>query len=76
MSDRVLRRFCVRCGNCERTLMTVPLLGSDEIASCEDHLRLCWEHDPLPQHPALGEVVRLLRITVVSGASEGRARLQ
>jgi hypothetical protein len=56
--------------------MTVPLLGSDEIVSCVDHVRACWPHDPLPKQPLLGDVMRLLRITIVSTASEVPARLQ
>jgi hypothetical protein len=74
MSER--RLFRVRCGNCERTLMTVALLGSDEIASCCEHVRDCWPHDPLPKQPLLGDVMRLVRITIVGTASEGTARLQ
>ncbi len=75
MSDRVLRLFRVRCGNCEATLMTVALLGSEEIGSCEQHVRRCFERDPLPEHPLLGDVMRLVRITVVGTASEVPPRL-
>jgi hypothetical protein len=76
MSERVVRLFRVRCGNCERTLMTVSLLGSDEIASCFEHVRACWPYDPLPKQPLLGDLMRLLRITIVGTASEVPARLQ
>lgn len=75
MPERTLRSFSVRCGNCERTLMTVALLGSDEITSCEQHVRRCWERDPLPKRPALGEVMRLVRVSIVGIGSEGSSRL-
>jgi hypothetical protein len=55
--------------------MEVALLGGDEIASCEEHLRSCGRHDPLPKQPLLGDVMRLLRITLVGAPSEAPPRL-
>jgi methylglyoxal synthase len=75
MSDRVLRLFCVRCVNCETTLMTAPLLGSSEIGAMEDHVRACFQHDPLPAQPRLGDVMRLVRVAIVGTASETPPRL-
>ena len=75
MPDRVLRFFCVRCLNCDTALVTVPLLGAEEIALCEDHIRACWERDPLTSRPLLGDVMRLVRITIVGTPSEALVRL-
>ncbi len=75
MPDRVLRFFCVRCENCDKALMTAPLLGAEEIALCEDHIRTCWERDPLPGRLLLGDLMRLVRITIVGTALEAPVRL-
>jgi hypothetical protein len=75
MPDRVARLFRVRCANCEGTLLTVALLGGEDIASVEQHVRRCWERDPLPKHPALGEVMHLVRVSIVGIGSETPPRL-
>ncbi len=75
MPERVLRLFRVRCGNCATVLMAVPLLGAEEAAHCATHIRSCWRHDPLPKHPALGEVMRLVRVSIVGIGSETPPRL-
>lgn len=67
MSDRVFGLFSVRCANCRQTLMEVNLLGSAELATCEEHLRACSAHDPLPKDHRLGDLMRRLTVSVVRG---------
>ncbi len=74
MGDRIVRLFSVRC-RCGAELMTVPLLGSTELLQCQEHLRDCLHDDPLPDCPPLREIIRRLRITVVSPGSEAPPRL-
>ena len=54
--------FVVTCASCEKPLMTTPLFGASEIKLFEDHLRLCSQHDPLPESPTLREVMRRVRV--------------
>ncbi len=54
--------FVVTCASCEEPLMTTPLFGASEIKLLEDHLRSCSQHDPLPESPTLGEVMRRVRV--------------
>ena len=62
------RLFVVSCASCEKTLMTTPLIGAVEITLFEDHLRSCSQHDPLPESPTLGEVMRRVRVGTVDPA--------
>ena len=75
MGDRMIRLFSVQCGRCRAELMIVPLLGSPELLQCEKHLRDCDHDDPLPQSSPLREVMRRLRVTVVSPGSEAPSHL-
>ena len=68
MSERRWQVFVVRCASCEKTLMTTPLIGAVEIKQFEDHVRSCARHDPLPESPTLGEVMRRVRVGVVDPA--------
>ena len=45
--------------------MTTPLIGAVEIEQFEDHVRSCARHDPLPESPTLGEVMRRVRVGTV-----------
>ncbi len=65
MSERRWQVFVVRCASCEKTLMTTPLIGAVEIKQFEDHVRSCARHDPLPESPTLGEVMRRVRVGTV-----------
>ncbi len=54
--------FVVTCASCEKPLMTTLLISAVEIKLFEDHLRSCSQHDPLPESPTLGEVMRRVRV--------------
>ena len=68
MSERRWQLFAVRCATCEKLLMTALLIGAAEIKQFEYHLRSCWQRDPLPDNPTMGEVMRRLRVAVVDQA--------
>ena len=63
------RLFVIRCGGCEKPLMTTPLIGTVEIKAFEDHLRSC-SRDPLPESPTVEEVMRRVRIKTVDPSEE------
>jgi hypothetical protein len=65
---RETRLFETRCKGCGRVLVTVERLRDSEIAVITDHLRLCITSEPLEDAPALGTIMRLVRVAAVERA--------
>ena len=63
MLDHSGRLFSILCADCQRLLMTVPLIRDPEISVLEAHLRGCWLSEPLPAAPVMaGPIMRRLRV--------------
>jgi hypothetical protein len=67
------RVFETRCKGCGRILVTVERLRDPEIAVITDHLRLCATSDPLGKAPALGEIMKSLKIVALKVRTEPSA---